>query len=196
MNLQTLRYSQRWEIFDLHRDILLDRQGLYCRQKEWVMPRRKRFSKRWCKRAPKKIHKRVPPATTPTEHHRRPTSIGGSQDPRNRIGVPQDIHRVWHELFVNMCTPSIVNALQRIARTAGYQITTFRSLEPLHRFLCPSRGCAVACEKRLKAKKDVWDRLQKLIALETNQACSFRNTMIYINSYLLDSDYHIRFKRI
>lgn len=39
------------------------------------------------------------------KHHRRPRSIGGTNDTRNISIVPRNKHESWHLLFAN-CTPA------------------------------------------------------------------------------------------
>lgn len=48
------------------------------------------------------------------EHHRRPRSLGGSNDPSNISFVKQPEHRLWHAMFGNMNIFQITERINKI----------------------------------------------------------------------------------
>ncbi len=47
-------------------------------------------------------------------HHRKPSSVGGSNDPRNISLVPQEHHRAFHRLFGNDSPKEVARKLTAI----------------------------------------------------------------------------------
>lgn len=50
-------------------------------------------------------------ASKKTRHHRKPISIGGSDEERNLSWVKDNKHRAWHLLFSNMTAQEIANEI-------------------------------------------------------------------------------------
>lgn len=50
-------------------------------------------------------------ASKKTRHHRKPTSIGGTDDDRNLSWVKDNKHRAWHLLFSNMTAQEIAHEI-------------------------------------------------------------------------------------
>jgi len=50
----------------------------------------------------------------PTKHHRKPKSLGGSDDTRNVSIVSQKRHEAWHTLFQNKTIHEIVRELNSV----------------------------------------------------------------------------------
>lgn len=46
-----------------------------------------------------------------SRHHRRPKSIGGSNEPPNVVRVPNHKHQAWHVLFSNMTAQQILEQI-------------------------------------------------------------------------------------
>lgn len=55
-------------------------------------------------------------------HHRKPQSIGGTDDPENISIVKITHHRNWHLLFENKSVPEIVRLLNKYWIDPDYQI--------------------------------------------------------------------------
>lgn len=56
-----------------------------------------------------------------TRHHRRPTSIGGSDDEANISMVSEKKHQAWHTLFRNMTVFEIAEEINQNFLDAKYQ---------------------------------------------------------------------------
>lgn len=52
-------------------------------------------------------------ASKKTRHHRKPISIGGSDEERNLSWVKDNKHKAWHLLFSNMTAYEIVNEINK-----------------------------------------------------------------------------------
>lgn len=61
-------------------------------------------NKRYPKRRPKRNKKR-------DRHHRKPSSIGGTNDASNISIVRQSEHRAWHHLFANYDAETIASII-------------------------------------------------------------------------------------
>lgn len=149
-----------------------------------------------------------------TDHHRRPTSIGGSNANANRADVPHDIHSTWHTIVANMCAPEHVKLINTFLRDQGVKITAIRKPEPLHNFLCPRSGkCCIFWYKKRKhlprherkqrtpkswrrmRRREAWQELRALIAHETGNP-SLETAITYINDFLTDSDYVLKLETL
>lgn len=111
------------------------------------------------------------------EHHRRPCSLGGPNNPTNISYVPPKLHRAWHILFGNMNAEQICNKIN------------YSPIKP--------KGKTVVCKfingkevigrgennskKNLKCK-DAWETLFAEF--------TFEELIQYINNTWLDPSYH------
>ena len=62
------------------------------------------------------------------KHHRKPTSIGGTDDPHNISFVPYNQHNAWHLLFSNMTAQTICAIINE------------KWLNPEYEFVCRRRN--------------------------------------------------------
>lgn len=61
-----------------------------------------------------------------TKHHRKPTSIGGTNEDRNISYVPEGQHRSWHDVVSNHTAQTICHILNE------------KYIDPDFRFICIS----------------------------------------------------------
>ncbi len=57
-----------------------------------------------------------------SRHHRKPRSIGGSNEPPNTVKVPHHKHEAWHILFKNMTAQQIFEEINNIWIDPDYKI--------------------------------------------------------------------------
>ncbi len=146
-----------------------------------------------------------------TDHHRRPTSIGGFNDHRNRSDVPRDIHGAWHDVVANLCAPEQAKLINKYLKAEGFRVGVARNPDPLHDFYCPRDGkCCITWYKkrrylpqgwskawtqrfarrsRHRRRVEAWKDLRRLIALEIGDT-SLAAAVDYINDHLTDADYY------
>jgi hypothetical protein len=55
-------------------------------------------------------------------HHRKPRSIGGRNEPRNRVLLPCKKHDAWHLLFANFTPERIAEEINRLYLDPDYVI--------------------------------------------------------------------------
>jgi hypothetical protein len=63
-----------------------------------------------------------------TEHHRKPTSIGGEDIEQNISVIPKHMHEHWHGLFSNLEAPTICALLNE------------KYIDPEYIFICEKRS--------------------------------------------------------
>lgn len=68
-----------------------------------------------------------------TRHHRRPTSIGGSDQPENISMLPDKKHQAWHTLFANMTAFDIVKEINEKYLDAKYEYVIVNRLRSAKR---------------------------------------------------------------
>lgn len=118
-------------------------------------------------------------------HHRRPRSLGGSNDPANIYYLPIASHKSWHVLVGNM------NAMQACKTINSFPWVKSEGVYLKCRFIngnaCRKRGRHNS--KNLRLCQQAWDQLFK--------GLDFVQSVSYMNSALIDSSYHfyIRKKR-
>lgn len=54
---------------------------------------------------------RTPNGKSVSLHHRKPRSIGGTEEERNKIKLPIKLHRAWHVLFQNWTAERIAQEI-------------------------------------------------------------------------------------
>jgi hypothetical protein len=57
-----------------------------------------------------------------SRHHRKPTSIGGTSEPRNVIRLPAKKHEAWHLLFQNRTAQEIADLINRFYLDPDYEL--------------------------------------------------------------------------
>ena len=158
------------------------------------------FSKDDSKRDPAQI----------TVHHRRPTSIEGTNKKQNKSHIRHDLHNVWHAVFGNMCAPRIAATIQELSGYDHFLIKCHRKPEPVYSLLCRVQNksrkrnqekghkCGASC--RLKREADElrphWVKLQSLINRANPATPSLAFTIGFINAHLLDADYEFELVEI
>lgn len=112
------------------------------------------------------------------EHHRRPTSLGGTNNPSNIYNIHPILHNAWHTLFGNMNAYQICNAINcSSCRPKGKTVTCkFINGKPV-------QLCGEYESKKLTKRTKAWDTLFKDLP--------FEETIDYINSCWLDPAYHL-----
>lgn len=115
--------------------------------------------------------------STTEPHHRRPSSIGGSDAPSNCSNVVHRLHMHWHTLFGNMNAEQICNEINMSewkpkGVTVVCKFINGREVE--------SRG--KHCSKKPRKRSNAWQALFKDL--------SFLEIIDYINSTWLDPSYH------
>ncbi len=65
-----------------------------------------------------------------TRHHRKPTSRGGTNDPRNISFVSEELHRAWHRLFWNADPHTIVAIINATWIDPDYFFVVKKKEEP------------------------------------------------------------------
>ncbi len=109
-------------------------------------------------------------------HHREPLSLGGKDEPGNRIRVPRGKHRAWHTLFDNFPPRQVFNEFEHF-----YYIFGPGRLE-VESYGLPSWK---------------WNRRRPKAKLERAWRCLFRNKSLDqilkdINNIWIDPRYEIR----
>ena len=66
------------------------------------------------------------------KHHRRPRSLGGTEDKENIVSVPKHYHQAWHQLFHNASPYSIAEIINRIWIDPDYELVVRRKNESPH----------------------------------------------------------------
>lgn len=61
-----------------------------------------------------------------TKHHRKPTSIGGNDDPSNISFVPDNKHKAWHTLFANYNPDKIKSLINKVWLDPDYKFFVVR----------------------------------------------------------------------
>jgi hypothetical protein len=65
-------------------------------------------------------------------HHRKPSSIGGSDETENKIELPNKEHRAWHNLFKNMPAWEIADKINRYFLDLDFEfVLAFRATKTL-----------------------------------------------------------------
>lgn len=136
-----------------------------------------------------------------TDHHRRATSVGGSNHVDNRIYVASDIHEQYHDVFLNLCVPQAVIVLNKFIKRGNIRVVAVRSQSPLHPFECPDTHkfgsrmigcCSTYFDRHTKLTKRRVRRFRELmatIALEIGEESSQSDRVRYIIEHLFDPDY-------
>jgi hypothetical protein len=62
-----------------------------------------------------------------TLHHRKPTSIGGKNEPRNLIKLPCNKHAAWHLLFGNLTPERIAEEITKRYLDPDYELVARRT---------------------------------------------------------------------
>ena len=149
----------------------------------------------------RKPKKQQPPEKRPgsrlTDHHRRASSIGGSRDWANRKDIPEDIHRMYHAVFENLCVPEAAGLLNKLIEKFGIQVRLARVSNPIHQFECPPStrisGCCVSDYRKnskvTHSRTWYFNELIELIGKEIGQSTSDEERVRYIIDNLFDADY-------
>lgn len=61
-----------------------------------------------------------------TEHHRKPQSVGGSNDPRNISYISDAKHQAWHILFANLEAKDIATLINTVYLDPDYEFVVAR----------------------------------------------------------------------
>jgi hypothetical protein len=59
-------------------------------------------------------------------HHRKPRCLGGSNDPRNLVNVPENQHVSWHTLFEGRNPENICAFINAVWLDPDYKFTCVR----------------------------------------------------------------------
>jgi hypothetical protein len=59
---------------------------------------------------------------TVSVHHRKPRSIGGTEEARNKIELPINHHRAWHRLFQNWTAERIAQEITELYLDPDYEM--------------------------------------------------------------------------
>jgi hypothetical protein len=114
---------------------------------------------------------------TITEHHRKPTSIGGEKSaPRNISHVPLFKHKAWHILYQDFEAPHIIELFATDYEIHGIDVYTTPLLKHLY------EGYANNTEEKIKRNR-AWYTIFQGKTLE--------QIINEINSVWLDPDYEI-----
>ena len=80
---------------------------------------------------------------TTSTHHRKPTSIGGSDDSRNKIELPTKRHEAWHTLFQNWSADRIAAEINDRYIDPDYQLVVVKRIN----YAQALRGVAVFSQR-------------------------------------------------
>lgn len=98
-------------------------------------------------------------------HHRKPRSIGGSNETRNRILLPYNKHEAWHLLFANFTAECIAEEINKLYLDPDYVIVARKRGVPCE---TESRNVPIATWPFLSASEN---------ALPSDASTSFQSKM-------------------
>ena len=72
---------------------------------------------------------RTPNGKSVSLHHRKPRSIGGTEEERNKIKLPIKLHRAWHDLFKNWSAERIAQEISERDLDPDYRMVAVKKKE-------------------------------------------------------------------
>ncbi len=129
-----------------------------------------------------------------TKHHRKPTSIGGTDDERNISFIMDYLHKAWHQVVRNYSAPRIARILTNSEIFPGKQIVAVprwwginsisqKDAEQLERFVSYSSMGVLST-----AQRNAWEKL-----FEHRKDWDDKSRIEYINNTYLDPDFILMF---
>jgi hypothetical protein len=99
-----------------------------------------------------------------TRHHRKPTSIGGTNEKRNISFVPQKQHEAWHTLFENKTPLQIVTKINKDYIDPDYTLVLVSTKQYKKLIELQAEPNATALNVRVKIHnvEELHERLNKL----------------------------------
>lgn len=64
-------------------------------------------------------------------HHRKPKSLGGSDEPSNLVRVTKEKHQAWHLLFANSTPDEIARIVNEIWLDPDYEFVVYSKRQRL-----------------------------------------------------------------
>ena len=86
-------------------------------------------AKKHVRKSPVAIHGENVQGKKVSLHHRKPRSIGGTEEERNKIILPLKLHRAWHDLFFNWPAARIAQEISERFLDPDYEMVAVKKKE-------------------------------------------------------------------